>query len=83
MQALQDRVDVVELENERLQTALESLRREVAELRTGTARGDARLGDTGTSFGVGLEHASCVDYATHPIMYPGDESQPFGWGPGV
>lgn len=68
---------MVELENERLQTALESLWREVAELRTGMSRGDARLGDTGGSFGIGLESASCVDYAPYPVILPGDENQPY------
>lgn len=68
---------MVELENERLQVALESLRGEVAALRSGMTRGNAS-----GSFGMGSGHSTCVDYSSYPLMYPKGGTQPYAWGMG-
>lgn len=74
---------MVELENERLQMALESLRGEVAALRTGIGSGDGRFEDTMSSFGMQPGHSSWVVYSPHSVIYPNGGSQSYAWSEGV
>lgn len=77
---LQEKVDEVELQNERLRVAYESLRSEVAALRTGAVPGIPRSGMSGHDLGMSPEQAPAVDYISFPGVYTEGVNQGFGWG---
>lgn len=78
---MQDKLDEVELQNEKLRTAYESLRNEVAALRSGAIATAPKCEDPD---GRGFAQVPSFDYlAFNTGLYPAGGNNGFGWGLGT
>lgn len=87
LQTMQDKLDEVELQNEKLRTAYESLREEVAALRNGAMAVTPKCEDHGRGgggFPLSPGQVPSFDYlAINTGLYHGGGSHGYGWGLGT
>ena len=80
---MQDKIDEVELQNEKLRTAYESLKNEVAALQSGAISRPPKCEESDGAFPMGHGQVPSLDYLSFNTgVYHTGGNQGFGWGLG-